>query len=161
MQWCLNSPNCTDVDVLCQRMRTDINAVLQIKKWSNVNITFVRYEDIALKPYETAKRLYNNLDLEYTPAVQMWVKEHTRKEDILGNPHSTRRDSQRAPLSWIPRMTVNDVLEVQEYCYDVMQNLGYKLINDLVYDDNDTQALNNYTLDQILDTKYPLLDLMS
>ncbi|CAG2115961.1 unnamed protein product [Medioppia subpectinata] len=116
---------------------------------------------MALKPVETAKRLYERLGLEYTPTVQTWVEEHTRADDILSNPHSTIRNSASAPLSWLPRMSVNDVLEVQEYCYDVMHNLGYKLINDLVYDDNDTQMLDNYTLDQILDTKYPLLDLMS
>ena len=35
MQWCINSANCTDVEVLCQRMRDDINSIKIFSKWSN------------------------------------------------------------------------------------------------------------------------------
>ena len=34
MNWCINSANCTDVEVLCQRMRDDINALIILNKWS-------------------------------------------------------------------------------------------------------------------------------
>ncbi|XP_054165176.1 carbohydrate sulfotransferase 1-like [Oppia nitens] len=160
MQWCLNSPNCTDVDVLCQRMRSDISALIQMKKWSKDNVTVVRYEDLSLKPFETTRYLYENLGLQFTPAVEQWLAEHTITDDILANPHSTIRNSRLAPLSWIPRMSVNDVLEVQEFCYDVMQHFGYKIVDNLDYDYNDTKVLDNYTLDQILDLNYSLKDLL-
>ena len=125
------------------------------------SISLVRYEDLSLNPFHTSQKLYKKLGLEFSQSVQNWIEEHTRTEDVLSNPHSTTRDSKTAPLKWFSRLTVNEVIEVQEFCSDVMEKLGYKLINDLDYDENDTKLIdNNYTLDQILETKFTLQNLV-
>ena len=120
----------------------------------------MRYEDLTLNPMKTAQRLFEKLGLEFSIPVQMWVQEHTQTVDILGNPRSTTRDSKGAPFVWFNRLSVNEVIEVQEFCSDVMQAFGYKQIVDIDYDDNDTKIFtHNYTLDQILDQKFPLYHL--
>ena len=121
----------------------------------------MRYEDLSLNPVETARKLFKKLDLNFNLDVQTWIEEHTKTEDLLGNPHSTIRYSKDAPLVWFSRLRVNEVIEVQEFCADVMQSLGYKQILDIDYDENDTKEMKtNYTLDEILEHRFPLQHLL-
>jgi hypothetical protein len=97
------------------------------------HLTLVRYEDMALNPMDYAKKLYAKLNLHFTDSVQQWIKDHTVIRDILANPHSTVRDSRSAAFSWISRLDITEAIEIQEYCEDVMKQLGYKVI-DFDYD---------------------------
>lgn len=125
------------------------------------SISLVRYEDLSLNPIQTARKLFDKLDLEFTMEVENWLSSHTSRDDVLANPHSTTRNSRDAPLVWFSRLRINEVIEIQEFCADVMQNLGYKQIIDIDYDDNDTKEMNtNYTLDQILEQSFPLQHLL-
>ncbi|CAG2167571.1 unnamed protein product [Oppiella nova] len=117
LPWCVNQPNCTNVEILCNHIRDDIKALIQMR---HENVTIIRYEDLAIEPHKTAIKLYNKLGLQYTLPVQQWLDEHTQGDDPHRHPHSTKRDSKMAVMSWITRLDGNKVAKVQRYCQDVM-----------------------------------------
>lgn len=158
MQWCINSPNCTDVDVLCDRMRSDISAIKELAKWSPGVFTIVRYEDLSLDPYNYTKRLYSLLKLPFTSSVERWIEGHTKHADILANPHSTRRNSKESVFTWTSRLDPMEIADIQNSCMDIMIELGYKLLDiDYDYDNNNNTHIENLSQQDLIENIYPLI----
>ncbi|CAG2174582.1 unnamed protein product, partial [Oppiella nova] len=112
MDWCRDDTTCAEIDMLCDH-----------------HITLVRYEDLSLNAIETAKRLYNKLDLHFNADIESWIESHTNDTTKLGNPYSTVRKSKSAVFSWVKRLNATQIDTIQEKCTGVMDYLGYNIID--------------------------------
>jgi len=77
---------------------------------------FVRHEDLSRDPLEGFARIYDHLQLEFTPAVQARIREFTHQ----GNPAeqrrlgALRRDSRANIWNWTTRLTDGEIRAVRE-----------------------------------------------
>ena len=84
----------------------------------------VRYEDIAAKPVDMAKKIYAFMNLTYTPEVDDWIRKSTT--DNRGNLFSTSRDSKAAIEKWRTKLSYELIAQMQSSCQSVLHTFGYK-----------------------------------
>lgn len=60
------------------------------------------------------------------------------------NPHSTKRESPLVPFAWRHQLSWSEVQQLQNNCSNVMQQLGYRVVSRMEYDQlNDRNAASN------------------
>ena len=84
----------------------------------------VRYEELALSPIETVKKIYKFIERPATERVLRWIRTATRAGNS-GN-FGTRRDSSKTVESWRSYLSFVETTEVQKHCGDVMMRHGYE-----------------------------------
>lgn len=118
--------------------------------------TLVRFEDLALRPVQTARALYRSLGLELPRRLMQWVNESTHAERgrapaaleavahgdvsaVLRNPHSTLRDSHAVVFKWRRTLHPEHIKAISEGCGSFLRQFGYPTADDpraLASDDN-------------------------
>ncbi|PIK60639.1 putative carbohydrate sulfotransferase 1-like [Apostichopus japonicus] len=100
----------------------------------------VRYEDLAEDPIRLSQHIYDFIGLELPPVVLKWIHNNTESDNSRSkHQFSTRKNSSRASTSWRGRLSLEEVLAVQDICGDVMASLGYKKLYT-------QEELENYSL---------------
>ena len=124
---------------LCDRINTEVKYASRelIHKYSNYKL--IRYEDYAANPVEQAKNLYKFLNIPFSPKVLEWLDYSTKvdhkimqiakKRFPLRYEYSTRRDSFETARQWRRELSWEEVIRIQTLCGDVIEQLGYKLLN--------------------------------
>ncbi|XP_062404150.1 carbohydrate sulfotransferase 1-like [Sardina pilchardus] len=107
--------------------------LLQRPGWLRGRYLLLRYEDLALRPEQRARRLYRFLGLDRVPArVLRWIARNTNVTNAPGEWHykySTARDSKAAAESWRLRLHFSIVQAVQSLCNSTLALLGYKPVH--------------------------------
>lgn len=140
MMWCSKKSNCSDISSLCSEMRQDLNSFKQFKKIYPSRFTLVKYEDLSTDPNTYAKQLLDQFSIPYSASVKRFLKVHTnsRSSDYSKrNPYTTIRNSKSVAYEWMQTLNMTDILQVQNTCGDLLQELGYKFIVN-----NNTIAIN-------------------
>lgn len=90
-------PNTNIIERACLLWRIIYSAVLEIKQ-RNPDWLYERYEDLAKEPNVRFKKLFENLDLEFSDSIDLYIKKHTEssnsntvlKKDWAFNPRNSR-----------------------------------------------------------------------
>lgn len=118
----------------CNRVRDDtmLRERLQISEPEKFQV--VLYEDIALKPVETSKRMYEFLDMDFTDEIARYVYNVTLGEDQTGCKvcktgwqmgHSNTSSASHV-TSWKAKMNPGLIDMIQTRCLYAMATYGYE-----------------------------------
>ncbi len=84
--------------------------------------TFIRHEDLSLRPLEEFRRLFRRLRLSFPGRVQRTIAEHSAAAngDVgSGHPGELRRDSRSNVRSWARRLRPEEVARIRKGTEDV------------------------------------------
>ncbi|XP_077978802.1 carbohydrate sulfotransferase 3-like [Glandiceps talaboti] len=86
----------------------------------------VRYEDLATRPIEMMKDMYDFLGLSYSPEVETWLQKNT----VITTKHafSTSKNAEFVLKKWRHAMPWNKVRDIQTKCTVAMDLLHYHLM---------------------------------
>jgi Sulfotransferase domain len=146
---------------ICGNMRENLNELERAQMNYNNNLEFIlaRYEDLAGSPEEFAKSLYGQLSLSFDENVERWLAEHTRlteetKSKINFNKstniykYSTWREDSSAQISaWYVQLSVEIRKEIESQCFDVMQLLGYKPVEEVEFNQKRVRNYHDFIND--------------
>uniref|UniRef100_A0A4W5K2L0 Sulfotransferase n=1 Tax=Hucho hucho TaxID=62062 RepID=A0A4W5K2L0_9TELE len=101
------------------------------------NYIKIRYEDLVLHPMEELKRLYSFSNLASFPAMDKFVLNMTHGHGYSSDKPFliSSRDAKEAIFAWRERLNIEQVSQVENYCSEVMRQLGYQ--KNSAYDDDD------------------------
>ena len=87
---------------------------------------FVRYENMALEPEQTAWSIHRFLGLPVHASALSWIDRH-KNDQSDNNPYSTQRNSTEAATGWRLRMPFADVKKIQDMpvCRKSLYLAGY------------------------------------
>ncbi|KAL7640871.1 UNVERIFIED_CONTAM: hypothetical protein RMT77_008008 [Armadillidium vulgare] len=127
------------VEEICPRILSNVNVFTQLSVKFPDRLFFVRYEDLALNPFEKSVEMWNFLHSSKkwkTQPPQQWlsfIQESikTKKKslnNIKDRLHVTKRSTQEWQ-SWRTNISEKLLTRVQEYCRPLIKTLGYKIFN--------------------------------
>jgi hypothetical protein len=130
MIWC--SQNCSDISSLCSEMRQDLHSFNQFKKLYPSKFTLIKYEDLSTDPITNTKLLLNKFNIPYSASVRRYLRSHTNasfSDFTKRNPYTTTRNSKSVAYEWMQTLNITDILQVQNTCGDLLEELGYKFVD--------------------------------
>ncbi|XP_067139246.1 carbohydrate sulfotransferase 3-like [Centruroides vittatus] len=139
MNWCTDV-KCNTPFFLCNEMRSDLEAL----NTSNMSLHWIKYEDLSLHPENMARNLYKGLSIPFRSEAARFLQTHTNSQSKRKDFYSTYRKSSTAPLQWIRRLSFKEIDRIQKECGDVMNKLGYKMIDNSTYYIYNSQEFGNY-----------------
>jgi len=140
------------INLTCQKQLNNIRFSQKQPDWLKGKYKFVRYEDTALNPYETAEEVYKFVGLNMTSQVLQWIRQNTgvkaekslKRNEIqeeqldkriisyirnqLRNPYSRARLSSTIVQKWTLKFPFVKVAEIQRACHRMMNESGYKQV---------------------------------
>ena len=123
--WC-SEPQCSNVNLACDRLHQDTLTAFKFAQRYPGKVYIVRYEDIALQPYEEVGKIMDFLGLPWMELIDDYIKEHT----IHSGKARTKRNSKERVSAWARKLTWKRLNEIQKSCTKAMKILGYKKITD-------------------------------
>ena len=131
-EWCLNN-HCSDPATACGDLMEDVKAARRLAKEFPAKVRLVRYEDLSLDTLNTAREMLSFLNLPWHSSVQRYIASHTKRKMRSSNsapdPYSTVRNSTATVMSWLDKLSPDNVTRVQDSCSSPMKALGYKPLN--------------------------------
>nr|XP_046918080.1 carbohydrate sulfotransferase 1-like [Dermatophagoides farinae] len=155
MEWC-NTDQCTNLTNICNDMRQDLNDFDRLKKSSNIgnNLLLVRYEDITSNPHNETRKLFENINVEFSQYIQRFLRTHTtnstaahhRRDKDKKNPYSTYRfNSTSTAWQWTKQLNKEELAYAQRVCHDVLVRLNYDNILPIMENSMITTATTSMT----------------
>ncbi|XP_022239932.1 carbohydrate sulfotransferase 1-like isoform X2 [Limulus polyphemus] len=133
--WCQKSL-CSDSRSLCTQITDDLTYACEIKAKFPGKYKLLRYEDLAQKPLETARDIFQFLGEKSLPEeVTKFLASHTKvtkfpvtKEKLLWE-YTTFRNSSATAVSWVKELPFDSILKIQSNCKDVFNRMSYINLN--------------------------------
>ncbi|XP_037285514.2 carbohydrate sulfotransferase 4 isoform X1 [Rhipicephalus microplus] len=127
LRWCTEYEYCGSASALCDQMRSDLNAFVEISGKLQKDRTYqIRFEDLTADPVNETLRLFEWLDLDFARSVTKYLEEHTSATAAdVRDAHSTRRNTRLVAYSWKSKLLSRTIREIEVACSDVLQRLGY------------------------------------
>jgi hypothetical protein len=98
------------------------HVILEYRQW-HPDWTFLRHEDLSLRPLEEFAELFGRLGLDFPPQVRRTIQEHSAegnvKEDAAGRGDELRRDSKANVWNWTHRLRPEEVARVRQGTEDL------------------------------------------
>ena len=128
---------------LSQVRKTCASFAESMKKLSDRNFLFVRYEDMSAEPLHHAEKVYEFIGHQMPSDVRNWIVQNTNGSVNNQSTYSTGRNSTETMTAWRTSISIHDVsslvkrpnpqffqtLEVQQECADFMKIAGYQLVS--------------------------------
>uniref|UniRef100_A0A2A4IWE5 Sulfotransferase domain-containing protein n=1 Tax=Heliothis virescens TaxID=7102 RepID=A0A2A4IWE5_HELVI len=141
---CATKPDCGDPKRVCQDMFSDYMAASLLLQQYPGRIIVIRYEELAMEPYEVSTRILKFLGHSAIEPIYEYLNHHTNKTDSLSD---TYRVSSEVPFKWKNSMSFEAVHEIQEACKLAMNKWGYKMaLNGTHLRSKDFYPLYDYTI---------------
>ena len=122
---------------LCRDMLRNVKYAVSAPSWLQGRYTLLRYEDLATNPHQIAEQLYKFIGVNIAPEVRLWIDRTLQKGFASPSVNSIYREfsysMQNLPDSvqkWRKQMPYSIVRLVETECYEVMNLLGYKIVED-------------------------------
>ena len=110
----------------------DVEAAQSLASEYPDKVRLVRYEDLSLDTLDIVKKILSFLNLPWHASVEKYIASHTKSVPSPSsgpNQYSTVRNSTASVMSWVEKMSSDNVTTVQDSCSSPMKALGYKLLN--------------------------------
>ena len=121
---------------LCGATLRNIKYAVSAPPWLQGHYTLLRYEDLATSPHQIAEQLYKFVGINISPRVRVWIDRVTREgwgSVSASDPASRSYSAQNLTDSvktWRLQMPYSLVRVVETECYEVMNLLGYTVVED-------------------------------
>ena len=123
---------------LCRDMLRNIKYAVSAPAWLQGRYTLLRYEDLATNPHQIAEQLYQFVGVGIAQNVRLWIDRTLREGFIPPSPVKSiyRRLSYSAQnltdsvTKWRAHVPYSIVRLIETECYEVMNLLGYKIVED-------------------------------
>ena len=91
------------------------------------SLRMVRYEDVARKPIQYMDKVYSFLGLPPSKMVEKWINSLPKADKHQKDLFSTDRNSASTVERWRKYLPYSAVRSIETVCWEVMQELGYKM----------------------------------
>ena len=123
---------------LCRDMLRNIKYAVSAPPWLEGSYTLLRYEDLATNPHQIAEQLYKFVGINIAPQVRMWIDRATAEgftSVTLDNSVSrlvspSAQNITDSVHKWRLQIPYSIVTMIETECYEVMNLLGYKIVDD-------------------------------
>ena len=123
---------------LCRDMLRNIKYAVSAPSWLQGRYTLLRYEDLAMNPHQIAEQLYRFVGVNIDPQVRVWIDRTSRDGYVSPVPldpiyrqfsYSVQNMTDSVE-KWRAQMPYPVVRLIETECYEVMNLLGYKIVED-------------------------------
>ncbi|XP_076329689.1 carbohydrate sulfotransferase 1-like [Tachypleus tridentatus] len=122
--WC-RPTNCSDITVLCDEIWDDLVSFYRLQKAFPGKFHFLRFEDIALKPFDETKKLLKSLGFQISKSLKKYLEKHMfAKSRKYQSAFSTFRNSSSIPSKWHSSLTISEKKNIKKKCGRVLKKLG-------------------------------------
>ena len=133
-EWCQYNDHCSDLATACGDLMEDVESAQRLASEFPDKVRLVRYEDLSLNTLDTVRKMLSFLNLPWHSSVEKYIASHTKSvtapsSNSAPNEYSTVRNSTASVMSWVEKMSSDDVTRVQDSCLAPMKALGYKPLN--------------------------------
>ncbi|XP_057316559.1 carbohydrate sulfotransferase 6-like [Hydractinia symbiolongicarpus] len=125
---------------LCDQMLRNIKYAITAPPWLQGKYTLLRYEDLGTNPHQIAELVYKFVGVPVAPQVRMWLDKlaygaTTRSSQTGSSTSGSVEDFYSKNLTssvhnWRVQMKYTAVRVIETECYEVMNLLGYKIVDD-------------------------------
>jgi len=126
--WCPNNPDCEEPARLCQDLKEDYHSFKKLSSEFPDRYKVIRYEDFSMDPYNNTKDVFKFFGFSVHSRVTKFLDTHTKTN--IGGVSSTFRDSKTAPFKWRERLSLDEMLKIQDDCEEAMKLWGYKAVTE-------------------------------
>ncbi|XP_013402197.1 carbohydrate sulfotransferase 5 [Lingula anatina] len=141
--------------ILCLSMLQDIQARKELEKIYPGRFLQIRYEDNAAKPTVAAFKVYDFLGFNVPRPVNGWLLDSITPVEMSSNDREARRrirkmrssfstvrnDPKKTSHMWLRQMPSHMAYEVDEYCKEVLEYLGYEKVSKLLQNETLMRSL--------------------
>ncbi|KAG7249858.1 hypothetical protein CRUP_029379 [Coryphaenoides rupestris] len=115
------------MELICDNWLSDLVLESNAPPWVKRNYMRLRYEDLVLHPMRELQRLFGFANLASFPALDQFVLNMTHGQGYSSDRPFliSSRDAKEAIYAWRERLSVQQVLQVEAYCSEVMRQLSY------------------------------------
>jgi len=130
---------------LCQDMLLNIKYAITAPSWLQGKYTLLRYEDLGTNPHQVAELVYKFVGVPMAPQVRVWLDKlaYGSKDGYSSTRSSFASSSSSGSMeeflttnltssvhNWRVQMQYQAVRMIETECYEVMNLLGYKIVDD-------------------------------
>ena len=120
-----------EIKILCDRMRLDALIYSELERKYPNRVTLIKYEDLAIRPFEISRQVYKFINTDIPPEVMGWLHEATNssasKDALKGPFDTTKANSTAVALSWTERLSDSFKKHALNCCSDVLFRHKYRL----------------------------------
>lgn len=80
--WCPGQPDCDEPALLCADLVSDYSASIRLISKYPDRFTVMRYENLSLDPYGSAKQIFQFYGLDFHPKVIEFLDTHTKVRSV-------------------------------------------------------------------------------
>ena len=133
----------------CKQIEDDLDYIRS--EAYTLDYKIIRYEDIALSPEDSARRIYDAFDFPYIDDVTEWIKLSTANvsKKAAAKAWDIKRNSQTVPFQWSNTLTPDILTMVEMSCSRVMSMLGYKSVSHILFQKKKPQLTAEEVLDDL------------
>ncbi|XP_043938515.1 carbohydrate sulfotransferase 1 [Protopterus annectens] len=115
---------------ICDDFLNSVSLGLSRPPWLKGKYMMVRYEDLARNPRKKTEEIYDFLGMSMDSNVEEWIQNNTRGgASEVRDKFGTVRDSAATAESWRIKISFDIVLYAQRQCEQVLDLLGYRMVN--------------------------------
>lgn len=125
---------------MCKELLLNIKYAVSAPPWLQGRYTLLRYEDLATKPHQIAEQLYQFVGITIASQVRRWIDRAHRDSVpsfsgmsdtvVFSSELNSRQGLMDSVYKWRERMPYSVVRIIESECYEVMNVLGYKIVDD-------------------------------
>ena len=112
-------------ETFCGMVNDDAENIRLLSESYPDRIKTIRYETIARDAVSAAKRMYEFLQLSFTPAIEGYIRHITSAKKDGHNFSTLRKDSWQAANKWRNLVTYKNVRAVDSACEEVYDAVGF------------------------------------
>lgn len=123
---------------MCRDMLRNIKYAVSAPSWLQGRYTLLRYEDLATNPHQIAEQLYKFVGVNIASQVRLWIDRSLRDgfaspsllDSIYRQFSYSAQNLTNSVHKWRAQMPYSIVRLIETECYEVMNLLGYKIVED-------------------------------
>ncbi|XP_072043314.1 carbohydrate sulfotransferase 1-like [Amphiura filiformis] len=132
-------PDVVDMELSeCDELKNNLKYWKDPPPWLKGRYMLLRYEDLVDKPIQMVQIIYNFLGIPVPEHVKTWLLINAKKLPF------------KSAYSWRTKINYETMVNVQEYCMEILLMTGYKAINSKRY-------LTDLNQPSIVQLSYPLM----
>uniref|UniRef100_A0A8C2INM4 Sulfotransferase n=1 Tax=Cyprinus carpio TaxID=7962 RepID=A0A8C2INM4_CYPCA len=117
------------MEVICDRTYRSLRTALNPPSWLKGKYLAVRYEDLVENPVKTLRNVYQFANLSASLDIESFALNMTNGTSSSSKPFIvSARNATQAASAWRTVLSIQQIKQVEEYCYHAMAILGYERV---------------------------------
>nr|XP_033813549.1 carbohydrate sulfotransferase 2 [Geotrypetes seraphini] len=118
------------LEVICGSLAKTLGTALRPPAWLKGSYMAVRYEDLVVEPAKTLRRVYAFAGLDVSPDLEKFSLNMTGGSGYSSKPFVvSSRNATQAVNAWRTALSFAQIKQVEQYCQQPMDILGYERVS--------------------------------